>query len=82
VLNRADRPGGLPRALIAKSLGGQPEMVIPDLGKRMTEAVNRGVPAIYRVSALRRHLAPIVREIAGIKTERRPIGWLTKMFYS
>jgi pilus assembly protein CpaE len=79
VLNRADRAGGLPRALIDKGLGGPPEMVIPDLGKRMTEAVNRGVPAITRIPALRRHLAPIVREIAGIRTEHRT-GWVRRMF--
>src|SRR3954471_13577475 len=38
LLNRADRAGGLPRATIVKALG-EPDMVIPDLGKRMTEAV-------------------------------------------
>lgn len=36
LLNRADRPGGLPRATIVKALGAEPDMVIPDLGKGMT----------------------------------------------
>jgi pilus assembly protein CpaE len=45
----------------------------------MTEAVNRGVPAISRIPALRRHLAPIVREIAGIRTEHRT-SWLKRIF--
>lgn len=71
LLNRANRPGGLPRAMVAEALGAEPDMVIPDLGKRMTESVNLGIPAIKHVSGLRRHLAPIVREITGVGAERR-----------
>lgn len=78
LLNRADRPGGLPRATIAKALGAEPDMVIPDLGKGMTQAVNLGIPALKHVSRLRRHLAPIVREIAGVGAERK--GWLRRLF--
>jgi pilus assembly protein CpaE len=70
LLNRADRPGGLPRATIVKALGAEPDMVIPDLGKGMTQAVNFGVPALKHVRALRRHLAPIVREITGIAEKK------------
>ncbi|MGY4406890.1 AAA family ATPase [Bradyrhizobium sp. USDA 3315] len=71
LLNRANRPGGLPRATIVKALGGEPDMVIPDLGKGMTQAVNLGVPALKHVSGLRRHLAPIVREITGVGGQRK-----------
>jgi pilus assembly protein CpaE len=71
LLNRANRAGGLPRASIVKALGAEPDMVIPDLGKGMTQAVNLGVPALKHVSALRRHLAPIVREITGVGAERK-----------
>ncbi len=71
LLNRANRAGGLPRAMIAEALGAEPDMVIPDLGKRMTESVNLGIPALKHVSGLRRHLAPIVREITGVGGERR-----------
>src|SRR3954453_20631011 len=71
LLNRANRPGGLPRATIVKALGAEPDMVIPDLGKGMTQAVNLGIPALKRVSKLRRHLAPIVREIAGVDAARK-----------
>lgn len=71
LLNRANRAGGLPRATIVKALGAEPDMVIPDLGKGMTEAVNLGIPAIKHVSGLRRHLAPIVREISGVDSERK-----------
>jgi pilus assembly protein CpaE len=76
LLNRADRPGGLPRAAIVKALG-KPDMIIPDLGKGMTQAVNLGIPALKHVRALRRHLAPIVREITGIGAEKK--GWLRRL---
>ena len=79
VLNRADRPGGLTRARVTKGLGGAPDMIIPDLGKRMTEAVNLGVPAVRRLPALRRHLAPMVREIAGVQTEAGG-SWFRRLF--
>jgi pilus assembly protein CpaE len=78
LLNRADRAGGLPRATIVKALGADPDMVIPDLGKGMTQAVNLGIPALKHVSKLRRHLAPIVREIAGVGAQRK--GWLRRLF--
>jgi pilus assembly protein CpaE len=78
VLNRANRPGGLPTSSIVKALGAAPDMIIPDLGKGMTEAVNSGTPALHHVSRLRRHLAPIVQEIAGIGTENR--SWLRRWF--
>ena len=77
VLNRADRAGGLPRATMAKALGAEPDMVIPDLGKGMTQAVNLGIPALKHVKALRRHLAPIVREITGVGAEQKGLlSWL------
>ncbi|MBR1283033.1 AAA family ATPase [Bradyrhizobium sp. AUGA SZCCT0177] len=78
LLNRADRAGGLPRATIVKALGAEPDMVIPDLGKGMTQAVNLGIPALKHVSKLRRHLAPIVREIAGVGAQRK--GWFRRLF--
>ncbi|WP_342710732.1 AAA family ATPase [Bradyrhizobium sp. B124] len=74
LLNRADRPGGLPRATIVKALGAEPDMIIPDLGKGMTQAVNLGIPALKHVSRLRRHLAPIVREITGVGSMKKA-GW-------
>ncbi len=52
-------------------------MVIPDLGKGMTEAVNLGTPALHHVPKLRRHLAPIVREIAAVDAEKK--GWLRRL---
>ncbi|HUB14592.1 MAG TPA: AAA family ATPase [Acetobacteraceae bacterium] len=78
VLNRYNRPGGLLVELITKGLEASPDILIPDLGKGMTEAVNQGVPALARLPALRRSLAPMVREIAGIRTEtpRSLFRWL------
>jgi len=73
VLNRANQPGGLPLATIAKGLAATPEIVIPDLGRRMTEAVNQGRPAFHTLPALRRCLTPLVREISGIGTYKRPL---------
>lgn len=73
LLNRAGRPGGLPRAAVIKALGAEPDIIVPDLGKGMTEAVNLGIPALKHVRKLRRHLAPIVREISGVGAERN--GW-------
>src|SRR4051794_16533567 len=78
LLNRANRAGGLPREMIVKALGAEPDMVIPDLGKGMTQAVNLGIPALKHVRGLRRHLAPIVREITGVGAERK--GWLRRLF--
>jgi pilus assembly protein CpaE len=77
LLNRADRAGGLPRAMIVKALGSEPDMVIPDLGKGMTQAVNLGIPALKHVRGLRRYLVPIVREISGVPAERK--GWLRRL---
>ncbi|MDN5005302.1 CpaE family protein [Bradyrhizobium sp. GCM10027634] len=71
LLNRADRAGGLPRGTMVKALGAEPDMVIPDLGKGMTQAVNLGIPALKHVRKLRGHLAPIVREITGVGAERK-----------
>jgi pilus assembly protein CpaE len=78
LLNRANRAGGLPFESIVKGLGGTPDMVIPDLGKGMTEAVNLGIPALQHVPKLRRHLAPIVREIAAIEDDEKK-GWLRRL---
>jgi pilus assembly protein CpaE len=67
VLNRADAPGGLSPSLIESGLGAMPDVTIPDLGKRMIHAVNLGVPALKCVPTLHRYLAPLVREISGVR---------------
>jgi pilus assembly protein CpaE len=77
LLNRANRAGGLPIESIVKGLGGKPDLVIPDLGKGMTEAINLGIPALTHVPKLRRCLAPIVREIAALEAESK--GWFRRL---
>jgi pilus assembly protein CpaE len=77
VLNRADRAGGLPLETIVKGLEARPDMIIPDLGSGMTQAVNTGVPALKHVPKLRRHLAPIVQEISGVDTTRK--SWMSRL---
>lgn len=81
LLNRANRAGGLPMELLLKGLGGKPDLVIPDLGKGMTEAINFGIPALRHVPKLRRCLAPLVREIAGVEDDREDgwKGWLRRL---
>ncbi len=79
VLNRSDMPGGIERSLIEKAIGGKPDVIIPDLGRGMLEAINLGVPAVRRVPSLRRHLAPLVREIAGVKPGSGGRSWLRKI---
>ena len=80
VLNRYDMKGGLEVPMIEKALGIRPDVVIPDLGKRMLEAINLGIPAVQRVPALRRHLASLVREIAGVDAVNAGRSWLRRMF--
>jgi pilus assembly protein CpaE len=80
VLNRSDMAGGIEKQLIEKALGGKPDVVIPDLGRGMLEAINLGVPAVRRVPALHRYLAPLVREIAGAKPVSGGRSWLRKIF--
>jgi pilus assembly protein CpaE len=79
VLNRADTKGGLASSLIERGLGGKPDAVIPDLGRRMIEAVSLGVPALRRVPALGRHMAGLVREITGLGAAVAPTSWLRRM---
>jgi pilus assembly protein CpaE len=78
LLNRSDTDGGLPKALIESGLGKAPDIVIPDLGKRMLQAFNLGVPARKRVLAFRRYLAPLVQGIAGVRAKQRRWSWLKR----
>jgi len=79
VLNRSNMKGGLERSLVEKALGGPPDIVIPELGHGMLEAINLGVPAVQKVPALRRYLAPLVREVTGVRS-RSGLSWLARLF--
>jgi pilus assembly protein CpaE len=80
LLNRANMEGGLPSPLIEKGLAAAPDIVIPELGKGMLEAINLGVPAVRRVPGLRRALAPLVRELTGVEPARTGRSWLRGIF--
>jgi pilus assembly protein CpaE len=72
VLNRDGLPGGLKRALVTEGLGAPPEVVIPDLPRELPRAANLGRPALRESPALRRALAPLLREIAAVSTTKPP----------
>lgn len=78
VFNRADSKGGLTAKLLEKGLGAAPDIVIPNLGAPMLEAFNLGVPAVTRVPALGKHLAPLLREISGAKTATER-SWMRRL---
>lgn len=77
-LNRADSRNGLTVGLIRKGLGAAPDITIPNLGARMMESFNLGIPAVQRVPALAAHLVPLLREIAGTQTAPAR-SWLRRM---
>lgn len=79
VLNRADLKGGLQRALIERGLGTTVDSVIPDLGRKLVEAVNLGESPVRHVPALRKHLASLVREVAGVVPASGPATWLRRL---
>jgi pilus assembly protein CpaE len=80
LLNRSDMEGGLTVDLIEKGLGVRPDIIIPELGKGMLEAINLGVPAVRRVPGLRKALAPLVRELTGIAPSSKTRSWLRRLF--
>jgi pilus assembly protein CpaE len=79
VLNRADAKGGLSLPLVQKGLESGPDVVIPDLGRKMVETVNLGVPARNAVPALSKHLAPLVREIVGMRVAEEKASLLQRL---
>ncbi len=81
VVNRVNCKGGLSQALVEKALGTGADFTLPNFGRKMLEAVNTGVPAIYSVPALRQSLACMVREISGIETTA-PRSFLKSLFRS
>lgn len=79
LVNRCDMKGGLSAAMLEKALGSSPGITMPELGRRMPEAVNMGTPAIRSVPELRKHLAPLIQEIAAIPGEKSSNSWLRRL---
>ena len=68
--------------IIERALGGKPDTIIPELGRRMIGAVNLGVPALQRVPALGNRPAGLVRDITGLGASAAPACWLRRMLRS
>ena len=79
MLNRSDMPGGLAAATVQKAFDGPVHMKIPELGKRMAESINLGVPAIRRVPELKKHMAPLIQEIAVLNRGKPSGSWLRRI---
>ena len=78
--NFSNARGRLPPKILETALGGEVHIRVPDLGPRMTEAVNQGIPALRRVPELHKLLGPLIQEIAAIKAVNRSPSWLRRMF--
>ncbi len=70
VLNRSGLPGGLKPKLVEEGLGAPPDVVIPDLPRHLPRAANLGQPASRENAVLRRALAPLLQDIAGVAAGR------------
>jgi pilus assembly protein CpaE len=79
LLNRAGMPGGLKPKLVEEGLGAPPDLVIPDLPRVLPRAANLGQPASRESAVLRRALAPLLQDIAGVAAAR-PAGLLWRLF--
>jgi len=64
LLNRDGMPGGLTRAQVEDALEGRPDLVIPDLPKRMAAAANMGEPAVLQRSFFRLRVNDLARLVA------------------
>lgn len=79
VLNRADHKGGLSRSRVAEALKVEPDVVIPDLPKRLEEAATLGKPAAAAAGPFRVAIAKLARAAGGAgpdSTARKGfLGW-------
>ncbi|WP_176953050.1 AAA family ATPase [Belnapia rosea] len=79
VLNRSGLPGGLKPKLVEEGLGAPPDVVIPDLPRHLPRAANLGQPASRENAVLRRALAPLLQDIAGVAAGRTGGGFLGRL---
>lgn len=83
VLNRADRPGGLKRHQIVETMRQEPDVIIPDLPKRIEQAALIGKPAAAENGPFRRAIVKLAEEAGstrgtGVSRPRR--GGLFRLF--
>ena len=64
LLNRDGMPGALTRAQVEDALEGRPDLVIPDLPKRLAAAANMGDPAVRHTQFFRLRVNDLARLVA------------------
>ena len=64
VLNRDGMPGGLKLAQVEDALEGKPDLVIPDMPKRLANAANMGEPAVTGRGFFRVRVQEVARLVA------------------
>jgi pilus assembly protein CpaE len=64
VLNRDGMPGGVTHTQIEEALGGDPDLIIPDMPKRLAAAANMGEPAVRERSFFRVRVQDLARLVA------------------
>ncbi len=79
LLNRDGMPGGLTRLQVEDALEGRPDMVIPDLPKRLAAAANMGDPAVRHRGFFRLRVHELGRLVAfSHLLDASPSGVVTK----
>lgn len=79
IVNQANARGALPREMVEQALEAPVHVMVPQLGRKMLESVNLGIPSVQRVPELRRHFAPAVRELAALEAGSRHRSWLGRI---
>lgn len=69
VLNRCDRPGGLPRATVEEALGAKLDVCIPDLPKAVGLAETLGEPAAKSRGGFRAGIVQLAREMSLVAAD-------------
>lgn len=79
VLNRAGRKGGLATGRVAEALKLEPDIILPDLPKRLEEAATLGQPAASAGGAFRDAIARLARAAGGVGETAAPRrGWFRR----
>jgi pilus assembly protein CpaE len=82
VLNRAERKGALSTARVAEALKIEPDVVLPDLPKRLEEAATLGQPAAAAGGPFRTAIARLAQAAGGVGQDGAPrrgvLGWFRR----
>jgi pilus assembly protein CpaE len=80
VLNRAGAPGGLTVAQVEEALQAKPEILIPDIGRRVREAETAGKPVAALRGPMQDAIAEIARRSVGTHQAERKPRFLRRIF--